>query len=208
MATLLACVAILAVTHPRRGGPRSALRLRGGAAAALPSALALHGLQQEGLQQEAREERLGLELSEHPIALDFARVQVSACARYLEARVSLLPDTTLDQLIERMATHPDEGLVALRDQYAGRPPSIEFVARVNRGEAGNLREMMSHVYRFFARIVEADVVGADALPVQTRDELLRRAGFNLTLLHETLQLHAVSGGTWHAAWWLPERSAR
>ena len=209
IAALLACVALSAVHQPLYGGSRSALRLRGGAAPAPPSAgvapappsaLALHEL-----QQEAQEERLGLELSQHPIALDFARAQVAACARYLDARVSLLPDTTLDELIARLATYPVEGLMALHDQYAGRPPSTEFVARVHRGEVGNLREMMSHIFRFFSRIVEPDVVGADALPVQTRDELLRRAGFNRTLLHETLQLHAVSGGMWHSAWWLPER---
>lgn len=158
-------------------------------------------------ERMAREERLGFVLSNHPVAMQFAHGQVAACAKYLESRALLLPDTPLSSMFEAIACYHATA-ASLASGFAGRPLDAEFVASVHRGDAGSLREKLSHVYRFFSCIFERDMVGAEALSSQTRDALLQHAGFDIAALDDSLRLHAISGGLWHQALWLPEHRVK
>ena len=145
------------------------------------------------LEQVCEEVRLGHVIAQHPITLACAQAMARAALRYMQVRAERIPSfassstSALEQLILACGQPLDE-------PFAGRIGlSIEQLSPVFQGY-GNVRELVTHTWRFMNNIFCHDVVG----PNQIQEALLiaEQAGLNIAEIQQMTEhaqwLHASS----------------
>lgn len=115
------------------------------------------------LIEEKYEAKLGHFISQHQIAIGCAQQMVKAGMRYMYARAQALAVSPQRQEAEV------EGLLKacgqpLDEQFAGRiGSSVENLSAVFRGD-GNIRELVTHAWRFMNNVLCHDLVGKTWIP--------------------------------------------
>lgn len=128
------------------------------------------------LVKEKYEAKLGHFISQHQIAIACAQEMVRASMRYIDARVQTFADSP-----ERQAVEVERLLKAcgqqLDDQFAGRiGSSVENLSVVFSGH-GNIRELVTHTWRFMNNVLCHDVVGKSRIPEAL--SIAKQAGLNV-----------------------------
>lgn len=127
------------------------------------------------LDREYYETRLGYFLARHPLAIACAQALIGQSLRYMQVRAQTFA-TSKQQTIELERLILSCGQ-PLDEPFAGRiGMSVSDLARAFHGD-GNIRELVTHTWRFMNNIFSQDFVGPNRIPEAF--DIARKANFNI-----------------------------